>query len=384
MKKIRLCGIVAAVTLSFASPAIAYATEQTDGPSTVAAETESVEQTGTETDNETLAEGADASSVESVEAGIDAIPDIVTLADKDQVADARSAYEALSDEEKQRVGNLHKLQSAEEQLDDLEENSVYHYTFVLTEQKPQSILTIQYSDGSLKLYLVDPDGEEFTVPETGNRIEGKDFYASISRSDGEITIDITNGKEGNWTLSSSSPISFQSDGYLPETTEETTEQISGQGSGIAFNPDFLKLGLLVVIVVAAMAVIFKARKNIKEGGNEKPAKKKKKYKDDEINIEQTATPADEKQILMDDINQFWNDYKNEQMKNEPEDAKQPTRKSPNQEKVEEVFITQEDIDNDYTVEEFLENADSDPEQKEQKTDKKARKRRSFFPEDRFQ
>ena len=111
-------------------------------------------------------------AAEAVEALIDALPENVTLADKEAIEAARAAYEALTDEQKALVENYEDLIVAEKALEKLESNieDIYKNTGDYIEKK------INDTEEGL---IVDPVGGEWAVlglARSGRDVPRQDEY----------------------------------------------------------------------------------------------------------------------------------------------------------------------------------------------------------------
>ena len=392
-------------------------------PNFVYAEPDSTQMTETQAQQETgpaeVQEGStDVATSDTVLRVINQIDQIgklseMTLADETTVKQARTAYEALGMEEKQQVTNLDKLQKAEERIKTLKDTSVYSYSFSLSDKLSQTVLTVGYAtdtDGDEKadepvLTLESPDGKAYELSSGDTQVKGIGFTADIGRTENKVMIDITSGKIGNWILTSSYPISFSAEGYQKdgdsENTESSTEkegkteetadtknQTSGQKkksfNSYLKNPTEFYILLVLGAAVLAFAIVMKIR--VRRLGKNDPQKKKPekasgkkagKKKNSEEREEEAAV-RDTEQELQD----FWSQYQDDFSKNmEQEKIPEPEDKTEEKKEIEEVFITQEDIDNDETIEEYVEHEDGSMTKRE--PEKKEEKKNNFFPEDRF-
>ncbi len=114
-------------------------------------------------------EAAEAEAVQAVIDAIDALPEEITLEDAEAVADARAAYDALTEEQQELVTNVDVLEAAEAKIAELEEEAAKKVTVTKIVEVEKDKVTVE-----IKPYDKDRLGEEIEILDNnGNKVAVK-------------------------------------------------------------------------------------------------------------------------------------------------------------------------------------------------------------------
>ncbi len=155
-------------------------------------------------------------AVDAVIAMIDALPENITLDDRAAVEAARAVYEALTDEEKELVTNLDRLEAAEAELRNLLNSFPSGTAVVKTGEELRTAL----NDDSIGTITLAPEGTSLITVGTYR----KGFLGNQ-----------TNTKEDNWIISVDHNVRIEGDGY---TIERCGLIIENGASVVLNNVDF--------------------------------------------------------------------------------------------------------------------------------------------------
>ena len=114
-------------------------------------------------------EAAEAEAVQAVIDAINALPEEITLEDAEAVADARAAYDALTEEQQKLVTNVDVLKAAEAKIAELEEEAAKKVTVTKIVKVEKNRVTVE-----IKPYDKDRFGEEIEILDNnGNKVAVK-------------------------------------------------------------------------------------------------------------------------------------------------------------------------------------------------------------------
>lgn len=144
-------------------------------------------------------EAAEAEAVQAVIDAIDALPEEITLEDAEAVADARAAYDALTEEQQELVTNVDVLEAAETKIAELEEEAAKKVTVTKIVKVEKDKVTVE-----IKPYDKDRFGEEIKILDNnGNKVAVKPV--DIAAGDIEVVFEFVtpfedDDFEGVWTV----------------------------------------------------------------------------------------------------------------------------------------------------------------------------------------
>lgn len=133
-------------------------------------------------------EAAEAEAVQAVIDAIDALPEEITLEDAEAVADARAAYDALTEEQQELVTNVDVLEAAEAKIAELEEEAA-------KELKVESVSAITTTGVEVTVEASEEDREETinVVDPEGNTVEVKPTLIPAGQT--KVTFDFAKAYE---------------------------------------------------------------------------------------------------------------------------------------------------------------------------------------------
>lgn len=164
--------------------------------------------------------------------------DNLTMNDKQIVDEVQTAYDNLSDIQKELVLNRETLERAQQKLRDIRDQSLYTYSFTLTDKYPVARMTLSYappSDDSLDTQIVlgsktgeaafeivTPDNESFILTPDTKTYDTKNVHFTVTWSNQSAEIKAENCELGTWLMKSSYPVSFAVQKY------ESIDEMNGE------------------------------------------------------------------------------------------------------------------------------------------------------------
>lgn len=333
-------------------------------------------------------------AVDRVSGMIDSLPDSITQEDEEKVEEARAEFDKLTMAQKVRVYNLEKLIDAESKLsaiqnvnegadtedpdkqsESVEEGAVSSssetdgetenaYTFTITADRPDTSIVVRYTsdldgDGAgdiPEITIISPDGEKSPAVENTTGIEDSSISAAFSWETNYMQIDVASAQEGQWTIATSIPVTFEEMDYLgaKQTFSDVGEYAVSASNGEGNIPKEEQPegespvgGLILMAVVLGAFAAFMAYMKKKPMGQSKKKKEGTKTFDERI----TAESEDEAMDALRD--RLKAEYEEKQQHAVKEKEKEQTKQVPKEEE-EKLYYTQEEIDQEETVEEFEE------------------------------
>ena len=357
-------------------------------------------------------------SQEDVAAVISAIDNLPAIEDldasyADMVKNVWGAYSDLTTAEKVTVSNSEKLikeydklvytgvlkdekkeeESAQEDLDEqrantqisgTEESQVTDYTFDYDPKKPISVV-VRYTtdaDGDGKgdvpgrITLTSPHADTYPVTNTNTKLSDDNLAVGLSWENNFIQMDFAKAAEGKWTISTSIPCTFnaidyagakQDISYIGEQAEkkkdaskkDTKETTKIPKSEKKSNSIFLPAVLIFIVVglIGGLIAFYKKFWPKSSGAPTNPAmiaKERKMAEEEDVYETEEPRPMSDEEIIA----QMRAEYKESvarqrQMDEADEDlSRNATIEEDDYTDLDEV--TQEDFDNDETIEEYTE------------------------------
>ena len=242
MKK-RWMILLAVGMFAFSTPVYAVTQDSTSAESSD--ESVSASSDSAASDNETISDAITvtqeaADPVSHVTSMIEALPAYskLTMNDKQVVDEIQTAYDDLSDVQKERVLNRETLNRAQQKLQEIRDQSLYTYSFTLTDKYPVARMALSYappSDDSLDTQVqlgsktdeaafevISPDKESFILTPDTKSYDTKTVHFTVTWSNQSAEIKAENCELGTWFLKSSYPVSFAVQKY------ESTDQLNGE------------------------------------------------------------------------------------------------------------------------------------------------------------
>ena len=362
----------------------------------------------TETEDEdipTLIEGIDMSTAEGVTAAIEAIrgQSRISLADLRAI---RQAYSALPMSEQVLVTNIDVLEAEEvrkgiagttdssgtgaqngptntNRPDTENKLRSNMYTIGISQASPSASVVVRFitdADGDGRNDVPDivfmcPDTEEIRIDLTAPEIYSEKINAAVTVTDNFAQFDIASADTGSWTIKTSAEVIFEKmeyQGVREEPHNLTDSEVTAEpGEPQPVRESFLtRYGKLIGVCTVFAILIFLAltlpKRLVGNDGMEDDEEKKKK-KDKEKNRKNTEKAGQEdakegrarKLTEDEEIAQIRAEFEAQQKQYERMDAENEERvrkieESKKKEKTpDEVFyVTQQDIDNDDSIEEY--------------------------------
>ena len=219
--------------------------ESADG----SAATDTADATNTEADtddnSDTIVVQEADDPVTHVTSMIRAIPayDNLTLNDEQVVDEIQTAYDDLSDVQKELVLNRETLNRAQQKLQDIRDQLLYTYSFTLTDKYPVARMNLNYappSDDSLDtrvmlgsktdeaaFEIITPDKESFILTPDTKTYDTKNVHFTVVWSNRSVSIKAENCELGTWFMKSSYPVSFAVQKY------ESVDEMNGEDTADA-------------------------------------------------------------------------------------------------------------------------------------------------------
>lgn len=237
----------------------------------------------------------------------------LNMNDEQVVDEVQTAYDDLSDAQKERVLNRETLARAQGKLQEIRDQSLYTYSFTLTDKYPVARMTLSYappSDDSLDTQVklgdktgeaafevVTPDGESFVLTPDTKSYDTKDVHFTVTWSNQSASIKAENSELGTWLMKSSYPVSFAVQKYesvdemdggekaaatpdaaassVSTSREEGQPSTAGDAQGRPANPFAGVIGMLAAVagigVGAVLLVKFLGKKRFAQPEGDEPA-----------------------------------------------------------------------------------------------------------------
>ena len=274
--------------------------------------------------------------------------------DKEAVAAARAAYEALSMAQKMRVEGYDRLLAAERNLpqettatqetvpinteepDKEAQKSGTQYSFRLNQYLTQVTLTIRYqtdenADGRMDapiITLTAPDGQKIEIKETQS-FKAEQWNITTSVEPSAAKINVLRGMHGTWAVTTSNRVVFVLSDIEMPTESETFEEISSEPETTAQNepsdePQKAKSGGLMALILflAFVVAVFIGLKKLPQIMN----KKTTAQKEEKAKKEAEKKERDDKEMA--DFIAEWKKMQAEYADPEPEPKKQEKASKP--------------------------------------------------------
>lgn len=380
-KRIRFAAPMLAVSMAFSAPIAVYASQED-----VAAVISAI-------DNLPAIEDLDASYADMVKNVWGAYSDLTT-AEKITVSNSEKLIKeydklvnagVLKDEKKEEESAQEDLdeQRANTQISGTEESQVTDYTFDYDPKKPISVV-VRYTtdaDGDGKgdvpgrITLTSPHADTYPVTNTNTKLSDDNLTVGLSWENNFIQMDFAKATEGKWTISTSIPCTFtaidyagakQDISYIGEKaekkkdtskkdTKETTKIPKPEKKGSIFLPAVLIF--IVVGLIGGLIAFYKKFWPKSSGAPTNPAmnaKERKMAEEEDVYETEEPRPMSDEEIIA----QMRAEYKESvarqrQMDEADEDlSRNATIEEDDYTDLDEV--TQEDFDNDETIEEYTE------------------------------
>ena len=371
-----------AVSMAFSAPIAVYASQED-----VAAVISAI-------DNLPATEDLDASYADMVKNVWDAYSNLTT-AEKITVSNSEKLIKeydklvnagVLKDEKKEEESAQKDLdeQRANTQISGTEESQVTDYTFDYDPKKPISVV-VRYTtdaDGDGKgdvpgrITLTSPHADTYPVTNTNTKLSDDNLAVGLSWENNFIQMDFAKAAEGKWTISTSIPCTFnaidyagakQDISYIGEQAEkkkdaskkDTKETTKIPKSEKKSNSIFLPAVLIFIVVglIGGLIAFYKKFWPKSSGAPTNPAmnaKERKMAEEEDVYETEEPRPMSDEEIIA----QMRAEYKESvarqrQMDEADEDlSRNATIEEDDYTDLDEV--TQEDFDNDETIEEYTE------------------------------
>lgn len=352
--------------------------------------------------------------VSAVTSAIDSLPSMEDLSssDAERVKNVWIAYNELSTAEKIAVPNSEKLikeynklvktgvlkdekkeqdktqkeleaQREKEEVSKKEASQVTNYTFEYNSSKPISVV-MRYTtdaDGDEKgdvpgrITLTSPKANTYPISNINTKLSDDGLTVGLNWEENFLQLDFATAANGKWTISTSIPCTFNAINYAgakqdivpneeqdqtqdadTETNTETNVPIAEEDKGSGINiVGILGVGALVGIF-AGLIILYKKiwPKSDVQQTNFKQKKNRKAKADDTVYEENEPRPMSDEEIIAQMKAEYEASMAQEKEIEEADEVIYQNATVEEDEYMDLDEITQEDLDNDETIEEYTE------------------------------
>ena len=332
----------------------------------------------------------------------------LTYDKREQVAIIDDQYQALTDAQKVKVTNIENLLIAEETLRlSLSANhpgqeggaSTYssdkaaeatNYAFSTTDANNSAVITIHFTsdrdrDGApdvpQNIILTNPSGETSSLTSNTTHMQDSSMDLVLEWASSAVIMRLSEAAEGQWLISTDIPVTFSMSAYSgtkEEIAEATPTPEPAPVQKTSMMPLYMMLFGMLLIIGSPIALLLYLRAN-------KP-KKEPEQRSRTDGVDDRLRPLSEEEEIAQMRDQYMRDRENIERKEAEEREERAARMAEKEERQEKIYVSQEDIDNDETIEEYIE-GETDLLNKKQKRElenaSSRPKNQGFFSENRF-